>query len=215
MSFGPVDEGKGLAPETIAKRYRPFELHGLGFGPATGSNQLDDLRAGLDQLGVVASNIFDERAVVAGDELGAVKIVGKLVELAQRCVELARIGSEQRGGEGVELLGGVVLELPIGGYLLLQIDQLGGALVRATQDQQPDRAKGDEHDNDAQDGHQQLGLDAGRDAGNQPRQPVHHGAVADAARSCRSCSSSFGSKRSPMYCTRSRPWRSTREVSRL
>src|SRR5262249_14785588 len=111
-----------------------------------------------------------------------------------------------------ELAGGVVLDLAIGLDLALQLDQLLGALVDFAQAVQADRADRDQQRGDGQECRQELGLHTGghpRDEVDERRQDPHY---RSSARLTRSRRNSSGSKRTPRYCTRRMPRRSTIEV---
>ncbi|TIX68469.1 MAG: hypothetical protein E5V25_13180, partial [Mesorhizobium sp.] len=59
-----------------------------------------------------------------GDELHAVEVVAELVELAQRRIQHPVVLKQKGGGDAVELGGRIVLDLAIGCYPALQLDEL-------------------------------------------------------------------------------------------
>ena len=113
-------------------------------GGTAAADQLDDPRHDRDEPVVVLPNCAEQLDLVLGDELQPFEVVAELVELTQRAVQSALVRDEQRGGDAVELAGGVVLDLAVGRDLALQLDQLLGALVDAAQALEPDGAKHDQ-----------------------------------------------------------------------
>ena len=81
----------------------------------------------LDEAVVVLPDLGQQLDLVLGHVLQPVEVVAELAELAQDAVELALVRGQERGGDAVELARGVVLDLPIGRDLALQLDQLLGA----------------------------------------------------------------------------------------
>nr|WP_245316237.1 hypothetical protein [Mesorhizobium wenxiniae] len=74
-----------------------------------------------------------------GDELHAVEVVAKLIELAQRCIQHPVVLKHERGRDAVELVCRVVLDLAVGCDPALQLDQLVCLIVDPAQHLQPDR----------------------------------------------------------------------------
>ena len=101
-----------------------------------------------------------------------------------------------------------MVELAVGGDLALELHHVLGARVHFAQRAQPDQAGSEHHRHDREERHQQLGVDRGARPRDQPRQPIGqplHLPGASASSDFRSPRNSFGSKRTPRYCTRSVP----------
>ncbi len=67
-----------------------------------------------------------------------------------------------------------MLKLTVCSDSSLQIDQVGGALIRFPQYGQTRAAERDKHHHNAQKSDHNFGLDRGRDTGKQLRQPLRH-----------------------------------------
>src|SRR4029453_8424548 len=170
-----------------------------------------------DELVVVGAHTAEQLDLVARDKLQAIQGVPELVQLAEDGVEAPILRDEQCGGHTVELACRVVLQLPIGGDLALQLHEVFRPAIHRTQDLETDRAERDQQADDDQEGDQELGVDAGRDPRHEARdgqeRAYHRPPSWRSERRSRSISS--GSNRTPMYWTRSAPPRSTREVRNM
>ena len=173
------------------------------------------MRDDLDELLVVLAHAAEQLDLVLGDELQAVQVVAELVELAQGGVEGAVLGDEQRGGHAVELARRVVLELAIGGDLALELHQVFGPPIHLAEDLEADRAEGDQQEDDDQERGEELGVDVdgirATRRGSHGQEHRSRAAFPQRASGGRASSSS-GSNRTPMYCTRSTPSRSMSDV---
>ncbi|MER8968521.1 hypothetical protein NKI25_22970 [Mesorhizobium sp. M0808] len=109
-----------------------------------------------------------------GDELHAVEVVAELVELAQRRIQHPVVLKQKGGGDAVELGGRIVLDLAIGCYPALQLDQLVCLIIDPTQHLQPDGPEHDQQADNRQERDQELGLDARRQPGNPANEPVRY-----------------------------------------
>ena len=215
VGLGLVHQLVGEALEPVGKRRGLGELQFLSFHSAAAANELDHLGDDLDELLVVLAHAGEQLLLVLGYELQTVEVVAELIELPQGRLQPAVVGFEQGRGDAIELADGVVVELPVGGDLALQLHHVLGALVHLGQRSQPHNP-GDQHQgHDRQERYEQLG-EHGRaracDQIGQPFRQVFHLPGASSRSDLKSPRNSFGSKRDPRYCTRSVPDRSTIEV---
>src|SRR5262249_27390686 len=141
-----------------------------------------------------------------------IDVVAKLVELAQRARQRQVVRRKQDRRNAVELIGGLVLHLPIGFDLALQPDEFVSALIGAAQNLQSHRAHHNQESLDGEEGHQQLDLHASRYARNKAGERARFSHYRSLARLKRSRRNSSGSKRTPRYWTRRMPRWSTIEV---
>ena len=215
VGFRLVDELVREPFQPVGQRGRLRELQLPPFGGPAAPDQLHDTRDDPDELVVVGPDAGEQLDLVSRDELQAVQVVAELVELAEDGVEAPVLGDEQRGGHTVELACRVVLQLPVGGDLALQLHEVFRPAIHRAQDLETDRAERDQQADDDQEGDQELGVDAGRDPRHEAREhgqerAYHRPPSRRSERRSRSISS--GSNRTPMYWTRSAPSRSTSEV---
>jgi hypothetical protein len=211
VGFRLVDELVREPLQPVGQRGRLRELQLPPFGGAAAPNQLHDARDDPDELVVVGPHAAEQLDLVPGDELQAVQVVAELVELAEDGVEALVLGYEQRGGHTVELACGVVLQLPVGGDLALQLHEVFRPAIHLDEDLETDRAERDQQADDDEERDQELGVHRGRDPCHEARKRAHHGPPSRRSER-RSRSISSGSNRTPMYWRRSAPVRSTSEV---
>jgi len=138
-------------------------------GRLPGTDQFDHPRDDLDELVVILTHLAQQLHFVPGDELQPVKIVAELVEPAERGLEGALVGHQEGGGHRIELTGGVVLELAIGGDLSLELDHVLGATIDVAQRSKAYRAHDEQQHDDSQEGGEQLGVHRSRHSRDQPR----------------------------------------------
>ena len=100
-------------------------------GDLPGARQLHHPGHDRDEAVVVAAHPREQLDLVAGDVLQPVQVVAELGELPQRGLQHLLVRGQQRGGDAVELGGGVVLHLAERRDLALQPDQLLGLPVDA------------------------------------------------------------------------------------
>ena len=142
---------------------------------------------------VVLPDLPQQIDLVLRHVLQPVEVVAELAELAQDPVEHPLVRGQKGRGNAVQLAGGVVLHLPIGRDLALQLDQLLGPLVHAAEHAQADRAEQDEQRHHREERDQQLGLHARRHARDQVDRKVpqaRQGSFTRLRRSWRNSSSS-------------------------
>ena len=215
LGLGEVDQLVGEALQAVRQGPRLVALHLARLGDPPGAGQLHDPGHDRDEAVVVAPHPGEQLDLVAGDVLQPVQVVAELGELAQRRLEHLLVRGQQRGGDAVELCRGVVLHLAEGRDLALQPDQLFGLPVDAMERLQTHRTHQHQQRRHGEERHQELGLDARRQA----RDDVDH-TVADAHQgSCnsskRSSRNSSGSNRKPRYWTRMVPCLSTSVVNKV
>jgi hypothetical protein len=175
VGLGDVHQLVGQALEPVGERPRLAQLQLARLGDLAGAGALHRLGDDRDEAVVVLPNARQQIDLALGHVLQAVEVVAELAELAERAVEGPFVGRQKCRGDAVELTRGVVLHLPEGRDLALQLDQLIGALVHAAQHAQTDRAEQDQQRHHHQKGDQKLGLDPCRHARDQT-----HGEIAQA-----------------------------------
>jgi hypothetical protein len=152
IRLGLVDQLIGQPLELVGERGRLLHLGFPRLGGAAAADQLDDPGHHINESVVIAAKLFDQVRFVLGHEFQPIDVVAELVELAQRALQRAIVGGNQRRRHAVELARGVVLDLAIGLDLALQLDQLLRALVDPAQ-----LAQGAGTDNNQQRHHHQKG----------------------------------------------------------
>src|SRR5207245_69376 len=180
-----------------------------------GANQLDELGHDLDELVIVLADPAEQFDFVFRDELEPVEVVAELVKLTQRGLERSLVGDQERRGDAVELAGGVVLELAVGGDLALELDQVLGAPVHRAQRLQADRAHRDEQHDDGKERGQEFRVDRDRYPRDESNKPRRHYRLISRSRLFRSPNNSSGSNRTPRYCTRRIPSLSMSDVRKV
>ena len=144
VGLGDVHQLVGEALEPVGERPRLAQLHLARLGDLPGAGPLHRPGHDLDEAVVFLPDLAQQLDLVLRDVLQPVEVVAELAELAQGAVERPLVGGQQRGGDPVELARGVVLDLPVGRDLALQLDQLLGALVHAAEHAQAHRAEQDQ-----------------------------------------------------------------------
>ena len=212
-----VDELVGEALEAVGERARLGELHFAALGRLARPDELHRVRHDLDEPLVVLPDAAQQLHLIPGHELEPVEVVAELIELPERAAERAIVRHEQGRGHVVELAGGVVLELAVGGDLPLQPHQVLSPAIDVGEDAEAHGPDGDQEDHHGQEGSQELGVDGSGHASDQSGQPrgesIHRGTWSRSER--RSRRNSPGSKRTPWYCTRSTPSPSMTEVRKV
>ena len=128
VRLGLVDQLVGQTLETVGQGRSLCRLHLPRLRGTAGANQFHDLRDDLDEPVVVLPELAEQLDFVLGHELQPIHVVAELVELAKRARQRRLVGSEQGGGNAVELARRVMLHLAIRFDLALQLDELLGAL---------------------------------------------------------------------------------------
>ena len=215
VGFRLVDELVREPLQPVGQWSRLRELQLPPFRSAAAPNQLHHTGDDPDELVIVCPHAGEQLDLVARDELQAIQVVPELVELAKDGVEAPAFGDEQRGGHAVELGRGVVLELPVGGDLALDLHEVFRPAIHLAEDPETNGAQRDEQADDDEERDQELGVHRGRDSRHEAREHTqerahHRPPSRTSARRSRSISS--GSNRTPMYWTRSAPSRSTSDV---
>ena len=212
-----VDQLVGEALEAVGKRPRLGELHFATLGNIARPDQLHCVSHDLDEPLVFLPDAAEQLHLVPSYELEPVEVVTELIELPERTVECASVRHEEGRRYAVELTGGVVLELAVGGDLPLELHHVLSAAVDVGEHAEAHGPHGDQEDHDGQEGGQELGVDGGGHASDQSgqprREPTHRRPSRRSER--RSPRNSPGSKRTPRYCTRSTPSPSMREVRKV
>ena len=167
VGFGDVDQLVGQALEAVGERACLAQLQRARRLDLPGSGALHRPGHDRDEAVVVRADARQQIDLVLGHMFQPVEVVAELAELAQDAVELAIVLRQERRRDAVQLARGVVLHLPVGGDLALQLDQLVGAGVDTAQHLHADRAQEDDQRDHAEERDQQLGLDPRRDARDQ------------------------------------------------
>ena len=148
-----------------------------------------------DERLVVLAHTAENLDFVLRDELQAIEVISELVELAQRRFQRSLVRYEQRRGNAVKLDRRILLDLPVGGDLALQLHQVFGAAIDRAKLGQANRADDDQQSRDGQKRDQQLGVDRERRARDGVRKPVERQPLHSRSSERRSRSISSGSKR--------------------
>ena len=206
VGFGLVHELVGEALQPIRERHHPLELERAPLGDPSAPDHVDHPGHDVDELIVVVSNTAEQLRLVARDELHAVEIVPELIELAECRLERAFVRTQKGRRHAVELGGGIVLDLAVGGDLPLEDHEPLRAAIDCAQRPEADRADDDEEHDHGEEGREELGVDRRRDPPDRSAEPGRPHCFDPSRRSARmSPNSSSGSKRVPRYWTRRMP----------
>ena len=212
VGFRSVDQLVGQALQTVGERCGLSGLDNSRLRRATGADQFHDPRYDFDEAVVVLPEFAEQLDFVLCNKLQSIHVVAELIELAKRARQRLLVRRDERGGNTVELGGGVVLNLTIGLDLALQLDEFLGALIDPAQDLEPHGSQHDQQEGDGEECRKQLELHAGRNPCNQADERAEHPHYRSLQRLKRSRRNSSGSKWAPRYWTRRMPRGSTIEV---
>ena len=195
VGLGLVDQLVGQPLEALGQRAGAPDLRLAALGDLAGADQLDHLSDDGNEGLVVLAHAAEDLDLVLGHELQAIEVIAELIELAQRCLQRSLVGHEQGRRDAVQLRRRVVLDLPVGGDLALELDQVLGALVDRAEFGESHATDGDQQSCDRQKCDQQLRVDRKRRARDGVREPVEQRQLHSRSSERRSRSISSGSKR--------------------
>ena len=195
VGFGLVDQLVGQTLQALGQRAGAPDLRLAALGDLARADRLDHLRDDGNESLVVLAHPAEDLDLVLRHELQAIEVIAELIELAQRCLQRSLVGHEQRRRDAVQLRGRVVLDLPVGGDLALELHQVLGALIDRAEFGESHATNGDQQRCNGQKRGQQLRVDRKWRAHDGVREPVERLQLHSRSSERRSRSISSESKR--------------------